>query len=99
MTVPMVYLDGRGVPRDDVLRTGQQAAAGFTALGVEEGDTVALLLRNDFAFFEAQHAAAAVGAYCVPINWHGKTDEIVYVLQDSKPRVLVAHADLLAPIR
>jgi len=35
----------------------------------------------------------------VPINWHGKTDEIIYVIEDAKPKVLVAHADLLAPIR
>ena len=59
----MIYLDGRGVTRDEVLRVAQQAATGFEQLGVSEGDTVALLLRNDFAFFEVQQAAAAVGAY------------------------------------
>jgi long-chain acyl-CoA synthetase len=99
MTTPMIYLDDRGVPRDEVLRTAQQAAAGLEQLGVREGDAVALLLRNDFAFFEVQQAAAAVGAYGVPINWHGKADEVVYILEDARPRVLVAHADLLAPIR
>ena len=95
----MIYLDGRGVPREQVLRAGRQAAAGFEQAGVREGDIVALLLRNDFAFFEVQQAAAAVGAYAVPINWHGKADEILYVLNDARPKVLVAHADLLAPIR
>ena len=99
MTTPMIYLDGRGVPRDEVLRVAQQAATGFEQLGVREGDTVALLLRNDFAFFEVQQAAAAVGAYGVPINWHGRTEEVTYILEDAKPKVLVAHADLLAPIR
>ena len=99
MTTPMIYLDGRGVPRDEVLRVAQQAAAGFEQIGVREGDTVALLLRNDFAFFEVQQAAAAVGAYGVPINWHGRTDEVTYILEDARPKVLVAHADLLAPIR
>jgi long-chain acyl-CoA synthetase len=99
MTTPMIYLDGRGVARDAVLRMAQQAAAGFEQLGVREGDTVALLLRNDFAFFEVQQAAAAVGAYGVPINWHGKSEEVLYVLEDAQPKVLVAHADLLAPIR
>ena len=99
MTTPMIYLDGRGVPRDEVLRVAQQAASGFQQLGVREGDTVALLLRNDFSFFEVQQAAAAVGAYGVPINWHGRGDEIAYVLKDSQPKVLVAHADLLWSIR
>lgn len=99
MSTPMIYLDGRGMARDEVLRVAQQAAAGFEQLGVQEGDTVALLLRNDFAFFEVQQAAAAAGAYGVPLNWHGRTEELIYVLEDAKPKVLVAHADLLEPIR
>jgi long-chain acyl-CoA synthetase len=99
MTTPMIYLDDRGVPRDDVLLAAARAATGMASLGVGEGDFVALLLRNDFAFFEAQQAAAALGAYCVPINWHGKTEEVLYVLGDARPKVLVAHADLVAALR
>jgi long-chain acyl-CoA synthetase len=96
---PLIYLDERAVPRDEVLLQGRRAATGLAALGVGEGDFVALLLRNDFAFFEAQQAAAALGAYCVPINWHGKADEVRYILDDARPKVLVAHADLIAPLR
>ncbi len=99
MSEAMIYLDERGLSRDDVLLRGRRAATGFHTLGVREGDTVALLLRNDFAFFEVQQAAAAVGAYSVPINWHGKVEEATYILNDAKPKVLVAHADLLAPLR
>ncbi len=99
MESPLIYLDERATTRDAVLLQGRRAATGFAALGVAEGDFVALLLRNDFAFFAAQQAAAALGAYCVPINWHGKPDEVRYVLQDARPKVLVAHADLVAPLR
>lgn len=99
MTTPMIWLDERGVPRDEVLRVARQAATGFERLGLRENDCVALLMRNDFAFFEVQEAAAAVGAYGVPINWHGRPDEVLYILNDAKPKVLVAHADLLAPLR
>ena len=70
------------------------AARGFAALGIKEGDAVALLLRNDFAFFEASFAAQHLGAFAVPINWHNAPDEVAYVLVDSAARVLVAHADL-----
>ena len=70
------------------------AARGFAALGVGEGDAVALLLRNDFAFFEASFAAQHLGAFAVPINWHNAPDEVAYVLGDSEARVLVVHADL-----
>jgi long-chain acyl-CoA synthetase len=99
MSDARIILDGRAVRRDEVLERGQRAASGLHEIGVREGDTIALLLRNDFAFFEAQTAAAAVGAYCVPINWHGRTEEVRHVLDDARPKVLVAHADLLAPLR
>jgi len=75
-----------------------RAASGFAALGVRQGDCVALLLRNDFAFLEASLAAVRLGAYAVPINWHFKGDEVAYVLADCAAKVLVAHADLLAPV-
>ena len=83
MSTARIILDGRTVDRDAVLQRGQRAASGLHEIGVREGDTIALLLRNDFAFFEAQTAAAAVGAYCVPINWHGRTEEVRYVLDDA----------------
>lgn len=99
MTESTIYLDGESVPRTEVLGRAAKAARGLHELGVREGDVVALLLRNDFPFFEAQQAAAFLGAYCVPINWHGKAEEVRYVIGDARPKVLVAHADLLAPLR
>ena len=94
-----VILDQRRVERDALMQRALRAARGFDALGVREGDAIALLLRNDFAFFEAQQAAAVLGAYAVPINWHGKPEEVLYIIGDVQPKVLVGHADLLAPVR
>jgi len=75
-----------------------QGAAGLRTLGVEPGDAVALLLRNDFAFFEASFAAQAAGIYAVPINWHLAPAEVGYILEDSEAKVLIAHTDLLAHV-
>lgn len=83
----------------ELLARGRRGATGFARLGVRENDAVALLLRNDFAFLEATHAANAIGAYAVPLNWHASPDEITYMLGDSTPKVLVVHADLLEPVR
>lgn len=94
-----IYLDERRVSRDEVLLRAARGARLLHEAGVREGDAVALLLRNDFAFFEAVQATAALGAYAVPINWHGKPDEVLYVIGDAQPRVLIAHADLLATVR
>jgi acyl-CoA synthetase (AMP-forming)/AMP-acid ligase II len=56
------------------------------------------MLRNDFATFEVNMAAGQLGAYAVPINWHLTAEEAGYILADSRAKVLVIHADLLAQI-
>lgn len=75
-----------------------RAAAGFRDLGVSRGDCIAILLRNESAFLEASAAAQQLGAYAVPLNWHFKSEELLYVIADSVPKVLVAHDDLLKNI-
>ncbi len=79
----------------DVESNTMRAAAGFHALGVEPGDAIAILMRNDFAFFEASYAAQAAGVYAVPVNWHLAPAEIAHILEDSEAKVLVVHTDLL----
>ena len=79
-------------------RRQRRAAAGLLELGIQAGDCIAILMRNDIAFMEASFAAQTLGAYAVPINWHFKAEEIGYILADSGAKVLFAHADLLAPI-
>jgi long-chain acyl-CoA synthetase len=74
-------------------------AGGFESLGVGEGDSVCILMRNDIAFMEAAYGAMQLGAYAVPVNWHFKPEETNYILVDSGTRVLVAHADMLHHLR
>ncbi len=76
-----------------------RAAQGFHELGVGEGDTICIMLRNDLPFFIASFAAGSLGAYSVPINWHYNVEETRYILEDSDAKVLVIHADLLHQIR
>jgi long-chain acyl-CoA synthetase len=99
MTTNQIFLDERSTGCEAVLANAARAATGLDALGVREGDAVALLLRNDFAFIEATQACALLGAYCVPINWHGNADDVSYILDDVKAKVLIAHAGLIAPLR
>ncbi len=71
------------------------AAVGLESLGVGPGDVVALVLRNDLAFFEATGAAARVGAYVAPLNWHATETEARYLFSNCGAKVIVIHADLL----
>ncbi|MDP7604280.1 MAG: AMP-binding protein, partial [Alphaproteobacteria bacterium] len=75
-----------------------RAASGLAALGIGADGAVAMVLRNDFAFFEAAMAATLVGAYAVPVNWHFKSDEAGHVIRDCGARAVVIHADLLPAI-
>ena len=79
----------------DLREAGARAASALHDVGVWQGDIVALLLRNDFACFEAGMGASLLGASTVPLNWHLTADEIGYILDDCGAKVLIAHADLL----
>ncbi|MGE4323138.1 MAG: acyl-CoA synthetase [Sphingobium sp.] len=81
----------QAVIRDRIAR----AATGLQSLGVRPGDGIALILRNEPAFFEAGQAASMIGAFPVAVNWHGTVDEVRYILEDCGARVVIGHADLL----
>ncbi len=83
----------------EVADRADRIAGGLQRLGVKQGDSVCILMRNDIAFIEAAYAAMRLGAYAVPINWHFKPEEINYVLKDSGTSVLVGHADMLHQLR
>jgi len=86
------------VPAEQLQARAARAATGLSKLGVDATGTVAILMRNDHAVFEASFAAARLGAAPVPINWHGSAEEVDYVLRDAGATVLVGHTDLLRPL-
>ena len=83
----------------EVADRAARIAGGLHRLGVRQGDSVCILMRNDIAFIEAAYAVMRLGAYAVPVNWHFKPEEIEYILKDSGTSVLVGHADLLHQLR
>src|SRR5262249_48591630 len=83
----------------EVADRAARIAGGLHKLGVKQGDSVCILMRNDIAFIETAYAAMRLGAYGVPVNWHFKPEEINYILKDSGTSVLVGHADMLHQLR
>ena len=83
----------------EVADRAARIASGLHQLGVRQGDSVCVLMRNDIAFIEAAYAAMRLGAYGVPVNWHFKPEEINYILGDSGTSVLIGHADMLHALR
>ncbi len=89
----------RELTRAQLFENVARAAAGFSSIGIGVGDTVAIMMRNDFAFIEASIAANFAGAHAVPINWHFQAEETAYLLRDSAAKVLVIHADLISQVQ
>ncbi len=83
----------------EVAARAARIAGGLHRIGVKQGDSVCMLMRNDIAFIESAYAAMQLGAYGVPINWHFKVDEIDYILRDSATSVLIGHADMLHQLK
>ncbi|MCH7869653.1 MAG: AMP-binding protein [Myxococcales bacterium] len=95
MTRGLIISGARQRTREEMFARANRVAGGFDAMGVGPGDSVAIMLRNDFPFLEASFAVGRLGAHAVPINWHFLADEARHILIDAGVKALVIHADLL----
>ena len=58
--------------------------------GIVAGDSVALLCGNRAEFVEVVSASLRGGYRFTPVNWHLKTDEVAYVINDCEAKALFA---------
>jgi fatty-acyl-CoA synthase len=66
-----------------------RVARGFLALGVKEGDRVALLMDNRPEWITVCLAVAKIGAVLVPVNIRYRLHELEYLFGHAKPSVLI----------
>src|SRR5207253_6612225 len=62
--------------------------------GIGRGGKVALMLPNSIEWFEAGAAISKLDAYLVPVNWHLKSEELGWILEDSETALLIADPSL-----
>lgn len=91
-----VHLGERFVSHAEILARAARVSTGLDKLGVGRGDSVALVLRNDFSYLEASMGARTLGAMPVPLNWHLSGGEAGYIIRDSESKALVIHEDLVS---
>lgn len=60
--------------------------------GLRPGDALALMLPNEPEWLVVALAAAQMGVYLVPMNWHLTADELAYLLRNSRARLFIAGA-------
>ncbi len=71
-----------------------QVANGLLAYGVRPGDRVAVFALNCLDYIAVVYAILKCGAICVPANFRYKRDELVYVINNSVPKILFHDGDL-----
>src|SRR5260370_4721246 len=69
-------------------------AEALHAMGLEQGDRVAILLHDSPEFIASFVAIQSLGAIAVPINMGLRTDEQEKILRDCTARAAIVEADL-----
>jgi len=82
----------RSVTYSELAGRARRLANGLRTLGVAKGDRVAWLGPNHPAFLESLFAVGLLGAALAPVNHRLDEAEIDWILQDTKPRVLIQHS-------
>ncbi len=59
------------------------------ALGVEKGDRVSILAQNGVEYLDLFYGLAKLGAIFAPLNWRLAAEELVYIVNDNRPKVLI----------
>jgi fatty-acyl-CoA synthase len=97
---PLTVFEGRTTTYGQMLDRVQRLAAGLRKQGIGRGDVVGLLAYNSPEFLEVVFAANYLGAAVMPVNWRLASDEVAYILRNSRAKALVSEqalADLAVP--
>lgn len=79
-------------------RRVNQTAHALGRLGVNKGMRVALLMSNCSEFLEIFFACAKTGIIMVPLNFRLAVPELLYILRDSDPEVLIYSSEFSAKV-
>lgn len=92
-----IHFDGEDLCWSAFANGIDRNAARLRSLGVDRGDRVALLAANHPGFFVLLAAVARLGAILVPLNWRLATEELTWILNDCRPKLLFhdrGHAEI-----
>ena len=89
-----VLYEQREIAYDELREQTISTAEALDALGLEQGDRVAILLHDSPEFIASFVAIQSLGAIAVPINMGLRTDEQEKILSDCTARAAIVEADL-----
>jgi benzoate-CoA ligase family protein len=89
-----VLYEHREIAYDELRAETIRTAEALHALGLEQGDRIAILLNDSPEFIASFVAIQSLGAIAVPINMGLRTDEQEKILSDCTARAAIVEADL-----
>jgi len=81
--------DGMSITYRDMVDRSAQAANLFVALGIQEGDTIALFLENHICYPELLWAAKDSGLRYVAVSTHLNAFDAAYIIADCGARLVI----------
>ncbi len=84
-----LLFEGRSIPYAELSENVNRVAGGLEALGIAQGDRVAMMLPNIPEFAYTFFGIQKLGAVAVPFNTMYKGREISFILRDSGARAIV----------
>lgn len=89
-----IVFDGTVWSWGEVDAASDALARGLVARGVGKGDRVGLLMTNKPLLAQLMLATVKLGAICVPLNFRLLARELLPMLRDAAPSIVVADGDL-----
>jgi acyl-CoA synthetase (AMP-forming)/AMP-acid ligase II len=87
------WFEGRTTTFAEVETISNRCAQALIAAGVQPGERVAVLAKNNDAFFPLWLGCAKARACLAPVNFRLAPPEIAFILRDSGARVLIVGED------
>lgn len=84
---------GRRFTYADLNQRANRAANLLLSLGITEGDRISILAHNNIAFIDLFYAVGKIGAMFAPLNWRLAANELVYIVNDCRPKMILCDAD------
>ncbi|WP_375487773.1 fatty-acid--CoA ligase FadD4 [uncultured Mycobacterium sp.] len=90
----ILHPSGTVVTFDDLEARAHRVAHNLPRAGLQEGDTVAILMENNEHIHPVMWAARRSGLYYVPINTHLTAAEAAYIVDNSSAQAIIGSAAL-----
>ncbi|MFV0282084.1 MAG: acyl-CoA synthetase [Rhodoblastus sp.] len=98
-TACLIYPSGEKLTFADLNERSNKVSQLLMWHGIAQGDGVAIMLDNDFTYFELVHGARQLGMYYTPISTHLKPDEAAYIVRDSGAKAFFVDARFAEVVR